>query len=72
MTKKNYIRIAEALSDTLVRASDSQLSYIIIRNLCTPWIDYLALDNPRFDPKRFIEYVWECYGTAMGLETVDK
>ena len=72
MTKKNYIRIAEALSDTLVRASDSQLSYIIIRNLCTPWIDYLALDNPSFDPKQFIEYVWECYGTAMGLETVDK
>jgi len=72
LTRKNYIRIAEVLADTLYKASDSQLSYVVVRNLCTPWIDYLASDNASFDPKRFIDYVWDQYSIAMGYEAIEK
>ena len=72
MTRKNYIRIAEALADTLYKASDSQLDYFHIERACKPWINYLASDNVRFDQKRFIDYVWEEYAIAMGYETIEK
>ena len=72
MSRKHYIRIAETLAKTLVSASDSQLSYIIVRNLCSPWVDYLASDNASFDPKRFVDYVWDSYSVSMGYEPVEK
>lgn len=72
LTRKNYIRIAEVLAETLSKASDSQMSYVVVRNLCNPWVDYLASDNRSFDQKRFIDYVWDQYCIAMGYETVDK
>ena len=70
MTRKNYIRIAETLAQTLSEASDSQLSYGVIHNLCKPWIGYLRADNPLFNEKRFTAYVWDQYSIAMGYETV--
>jgi hypothetical protein len=78
LTKKNYIKIAEVLADTLYKASDSQMSRQKFadrnkfRNLCTPWVDYLASDNPSFDPKRFIDYTWDVYSLAMGHEAIEK
>jgi len=72
LTRKNYIRIAEALADTLYKASDSQLDYFNIERACKPWINYLASDNARFDQKRFIDYVWDQYSIAMGYEAIEK
>lgn len=72
MSRKNYIKIAEILADTLYKASDSHLDYFNIERACKPWINYLASDNVRFNQKRFIDYVWEQYSIAMGHETIEK
>ena len=72
MTRKNYIRIAETLAQTFVEASDSQLSYGVIHSLCKPWIAWLSLDNPLFNEKKFVGYVWDQYSIAMGYETVEQ
>ena len=68
MTRKHYVRIAETLAQTLVEASDSQLSYGVVHNLCRPWISCLSVDNPLFNEKKFTEYVWDQYSIAMGFE----
>ena len=68
MTRKNYIRIAEILADTLYTASDSQLEYLDIKQACSPWVSYLSSDNALFDQKRFIDYVWDQYSIAMAID----
>ena len=68
MTRKHYVRIAETLAQTLAEASDSQLSYGVVHNLCKPWNTCLSLDNPLFNEKKFTGYVWDQYRIYMGCE----
>ena len=68
MTRKHFIGVAEALANTLYKASDSQLSHQNVLDLCTPFTNYLTSQNQAFDPERFTLYVWEQYTIAMGNE----
>lgn len=64
MTRKHFIGVAEALANTLYKASDSQLTHQNVLELCTPFTSYLKSQNPAFDAERFTLYVWERYSYA--------
>ncbi len=68
MTNNNK-RLAEALADTLYKASDSQLSHENVLTLCLPFTQYLSSQNQSYDSvEQFTLYVWEQYTIAMGNE----
>ena len=68
MTDNNIKRLAEALADTLYKASDSQLSHENVLTLCLPFTKYLSSQNQSYDAEQFTLYVWEQYTIAMGNE----
>ena len=71
MTRKHFIGVAEALADTLYKASDSQLSHQNVLELCIPFTRYLKSQNQAFDAERFTLYVYEQYYNHTMLETSD-
>ena len=66
--KGTIVGVAEALADTLYKASDSQLTHQNVLDLCIPFTSYLKSQKPDFDTERFTLYVWEQYTIAMGNE----
>ena len=60
MTRKDYVRIADAVKENIMYnpANPKDISALIcLEDLIQSLCNMLKIDNPRFDAKRFKEYI---------------
>ena len=65
MSKKDYVKIAELVANTIFWMDEEQHDYEFVSSICKPWVLSLKEDNSRFDAERFINCAWDRYYTML-------